>query len=314
MCTPASSWFTVFTSEPMPGASPSRNTLAEVAARMLSAVANALGEPDAMNVSSPDSARARPPDIGASSRSWPPLARRSLTERANVAGTVAQCMTRPRLRKADAAPLSPNSTVSTCLSLTTATTTTSAVFAAAAGESASVPPAALKASRAAALGSTPTTLWPCLSRFFAMPSPIEPRPTKATLGVFWSVMRSGLDAVLLRPAETGGRRRLGLVLEPDIALVAEAIEDIEQVEMVGLADVGLVAVGVAGDLHVRGEREQPLGALLQIALGHLQVIEVELQLEMRRADFLDDRLDLRRGVGEVAGNVAVVDRLQHQGE
>src|SRR5215475_338049 len=283
MCTPASNWFTVLTNEPMPGASPSRNTLAGVAARMLSAAANALGEPEAMKVSSPVSARARPPDIGASSNSWPPLARRSLSERANAAGTVAHCMTTAPLRSAAAAPFSPNSTVSTCLSLTTAITTTSAVLAAAAGESASVPPAALKASRAVALGSTPTTLWPCFNRFFAMPSPIEPRPTKATLGVFWSVMRSGLDAVLLRPAEAGAGRGLGLVLEPDIALVAEAIEHIEQVEMVGLADVGLVAVGIAGDLHVRGEREQPLGALLQIALSHLQVIEVKLQLEMRGA-------------------------------
>ena len=81
MCTPASSWFTVFTSEPMPAASPRRNTLAEVAARMLSAAAKALGEPEAMKVSSPDSARARPPDIGASSSSWPRLGQ-PLAERA----------------------------------------------------------------------------------------------------------------------------------------------------------------------------------------------------------------------------------------
>ena len=43
MCTPAKSWFTVFTSEPMPGASPSRNTLAEVAARIDLGAGEGLG-------------------------------------------------------------------------------------------------------------------------------------------------------------------------------------------------------------------------------------------------------------------------------
>ena len=33
--------------------------------------------------------------------------------------------------------------------------------------------------------------------------------------------------------------------------------------MVGLAGVGLVAVGVAGDLHVTDQREQPLGAAVR---------------------------------------------------
>ena len=54
--------------------------------------------------------------------------------------------------------------------------------------------------------------------------------------------------------------------------------------------------------------------LVQVSLRHLHVIEVELQLEMRRADLVDDLLHLIGGVGEVAGNVAVVDRLHHQRE
>src|SRR5262245_755231 len=135
-----------------------------------------------------------------------------------------------------------------------------------------------------------------------MPSPIEPRPTKATTGVFGSLITSSLDAVLRSPAETRRRRRLGLVFEADIALVAQAIEHIEQVEMVGLADVGLVAIGVAGDLHVPGDGEQALSALGEVSLGHLQVIEVELQAQMRSADLVDDSFHLVRGVGEVAGN------------
>ena len=61
-------------------------------------------------------------------------------------------------------------------------------------------------------------------------------------------------------------------------------------------------------------REQPLGALGEVSLRHLHVIEVELQAEMRRADLVDDLLHLIGGVGEVARNVAVVDRLHHQRE
>ena len=77
----------------MPGASPSRNTLAEVADRRLSAAPNAAGEPDAMKVSSPDSARARPPDIGESSSSWPDLRQPLASARLKAAGTVAHCIT-----------------------------------------------------------------------------------------------------------------------------------------------------------------------------------------------------------------------------
>ncbi len=186
------SWFTVFTSEPMPGASPRRNTVAEVAARIDSAAAKALADPEAMKVSSPDSARARPPDIGASKSSWPDRASRSPSALAKAGGTVAHCMTRPPLRSFATAPPSPNSTVSTCCALTTATTSASADAAACAGVAASVPPAAAKASRAGALGSTPVTLWPPFNRFFAMPRPIEPRPTKATRGVLLSAMDQAL--------------------------------------------------------------------------------------------------------------------------
>ena len=44
------------------------------------------------------------------------------------------------------------------------------------------------------------------------------------------------------------------------------------------------------------------------------MIEVELQLEVRGAHFVDDILHLVGRVGEVAGNIAMVDRLHHQGE
>ena len=81
--------------------------------------------------------------------------------------------------------------------------TTSADAAASPGVAATVPPAAAKASRAGALGSTPVTLWPCFKRLFAMPRPIEPRPMKAMRGVFLSAMDQALMPYLAaqpRPA------------------------------------------------------------------------------------------------------------------
>ena len=105
-------------------------------------------------------------------------------------------------------------TVSTCWAFTTATMTTSACAADSAGVLARLPPAAAKASRAAALGSTPITLCPCFSRFFAMPRPIEPRPTKATTGVFLSAMGQALMPYLAAQPSPAPVVVLGLYSRP----------------------------------------------------------------------------------------------------
>ncbi len=56
----------------------------------------------------------------------------------------------------------------------------------------------------------------------------------------------------------------------------------------------------------------PLDRAGEVALHHLGVIDVVLQLEVVRADLGDDVERGRRAIDEEAGNVAAVDRLQQR--
>src|SRR3546814_1863787 len=55
-----------------------------------------------------------------------------------------------------------------------------------------------------------------------------------------------------------------------------------------------------------------LEALDDVAVGDLRVVEIELQAQVRRADLADDALCLVIVVQVEAGNIAPVDRLEHQ--
>ena len=66
MCTPARSWFTIFTFDPWPEASPSRWTLAAIASSTGRHFSKAAGSLDAMIESWHADARAAPPDTGPS--------------------------------------------------------------------------------------------------------------------------------------------------------------------------------------------------------------------------------------------------------
>src|ERR1700724_1206906 len=90
----------------------------------------------------------------------------------------------------------------------------------------------------------------------------------------------------LRPAEAGSRIAHRSVLAADPALIADLVEEVEQVGVMDLADIRLVPSGIAGDLDMRivaGERAD-LGG--EIALHDLHVIEVELELQIGPADAL----------------------------
>ena len=79
-------------------------------------------------------------------------------------------------------------------------------------------------------------------------------------------------------------------------------------------DIRLVPPRIAGDLHMRvmpGERAH-LGR--QIALHDLHMIEVELELQVRPPDPLDDAQGLAGVVQEIARDVACIDRLDDRGE
>ncbi len=99
-----------------------------------------------------------------------------------------------------------------------------------------------------------------------------------------------------------------------MALVAEFIDQIEQVGVEQLADIGLMALGHAGDLQVADAAGGQVMAQFhcQVALDDLAVVQVHLHFQIRGTDLFHDVVG-RVLVGEkVAGHVARVDRLDHQ--
>ena len=119
----------------------------------------------------------------------------------------------------------------------------------------------------------------------------------------------GRDAMADRPAETvlgpAGRE----ILAADPARIARPVEQIEQVGIVDLADIRLVALGHARDLDVGGDRLMALEAPREVAGHDLGVVEVELELQARLVQLGDQGGAFGRRVEQVARNVAAVDRL-----
>src|SRR5436305_8867727 len=88
------------------------------------------------------------------------------------------------------------------------------------------------------------------------------------------------DAVCLGPAEARERVALWPVLAADPALIADLVEQIEQIGVMDFADIRLVPAGIAGDLHMRVMTGKRAHLCRQIALHDLHVIKVELELEV----------------------------------
>mmetsp|Transcript_10481 Transcript_10481/g.29814 ORF Transcript_10481/g.29814 Transcript_10481/m.29814 type:complete len:224 (+) Transcript_10481:2693-3364(+) len=185
MCTPARSWFTIFTLLPAPGPPLIVNSLpGGVAVMPLSTPAARLhpsAVPEDIMVRAPSAARATPPETGAStnSRSFPMLTRRSEMATAALPGTVEQRTTTAPEGKASAAPLE-NSTSCACSAFTTIRTRTLVPVAASEMLEAGFPPAATKRSRDGCHTSKPFTAKPARTRLAAMPEPIAPSPTNPT--------------------------------------------------------------------------------------------------------------------------------------
>ncbi|ABA53116.1 hypothetical protein BURPS1710b_A0443 [Burkholderia pseudomallei 1710b] len=113
------------------------------------------------------------------------------------------------------------------------------------------------------------------------------------------------------PAEALGGAGLRPILAADPAVVAEHVDQLEQVRIVDFADVRLVTLRHARDLDVADARDVALQFHRQIAFDDLAVIAVELHQQVRRADFAADRLRVVLAVQEEARHVARVDRLDH---
>src|ERR1019366_1827421 len=116
-----------------------------------------------------------------------------------------------------------------------------------------------------------------------------------------------------RPAQPGAGPAFGPVLAADPPGVAELVHESEQVGIVDLAQVGLMALGHARDLDMADAGDVLAQLHREIALDDLAGIEIHLHLEVESADFRADGGRLVLAVEEKTRNVAGVDRLDHVG-
>jgi hypothetical protein len=86
---------------------------------------------------------------------------------------------------------------------------------------------------------------------------------------------------------------LGFVFEANVVRVVVGVELGEGARDVEFARVGFVTVGAAGDLHVREAAAQFVRALDRAAFGVEDVVEVELQRDVRLRDAIENRNRLR---------------------
>ena len=77
---------------------------------------------------------------------------------------------------------------------------------------------------------------------------------------------------------------------------------------------GLVAAGIVGELDVADAVELGLDGAGEIALHHLRMVDVVLELDIVGAGRGDDVQPRARAVDEESWNVAGVDRLQQQAD
>src|SRR5471032_1985048 len=96
------------------------------------------------------------------------------------------------------------------------------------------------------------------------------------------------------PAEPVGRPGFRPVFTADPALVAERIDQIEQVRIIQLADVRFMPLRHARDLDMTDARMRAFHVAPQfdreVALHDLAVVTIKLHLEIRCTDLLADRL------------------------
>src|SRR3954468_17576659 len=99
--------------------------------------------------------------------------------------------------------------------------------------------------------STCPSAEPCCKSRIATRRPRNPHPPVMTMRI------GSPNAVALRPPQAAHGISLRPVFAPDPALVADLVEQVEQVGVVELADIRLVPPGGAGDLrNKRNEREE----------------------------------------------------------
>ena len=104
----------------------------------------------------------------------------------------------------------------------------------------------------------------------------------------------------------------GAVFAANPAVVAQAVQQLEQIGVVDLAHIGFVALGHTGNLEVADIACGQVLAHLhgQVAFHDLAVVQVHLHLDVGGTDLGDQRMGLVLAAEEEAGHVAAIDGLQ----
>src|SRR5271165_72151 len=172
-----------------------------------------------------------------------------------------------------------------------------------------------------ALRLSMNSVWPPASRWPAMGRPMMPRPMNPMLLIVVSLSSGSVGCsarglprglIGMQPVQPGRCRGARLVFAADPAGVAEFVDAAEQEEVVDLAGSGFVAAGIVGELDVADAAKLRLDGAGEIALHHLRMVDIVLQLQVVGTHGCDDLQRRAGAIHEEPRHVAAVDRLQQQ--
>src|SRR5690606_27828240 len=115
--------------------------------------------------------------------------------------------------------------------------------------------------------------------------------------------------ISLRPAERCPRAVGGDIFAADPPRITLFFEEIEDKRIVDLAVVRLVTMRRIGDLHMADMRRRGAVMPRDIPMHALDVVDIELQAEVRVIDLLDQRRRHLKAIQEIARHIDRVDRL-----
>src|SRR3954452_19790012 len=265
--------------------------------------AKSSSRPPAMIESVASRAPTSPPLTGASTQPIPRAPHSCAISRVTTGEIVLMSTTSEPDRAPASRPSSPSRTSRTWGESGSMRITTSAFSATSRALDAATPPSAAISSTLARVRENRTSSWPAFIRLRAMGLPMTPRPTKPTRS--FAIRRSS-------PASTRGSPRWWrgrVVLEADPAVVAEAVDRVEDEREVDLARARLAAPGRVGDLDVGDAREVLLDRRDEVPLHALHVVRVVLEAHVGPVDAVDELRGLPGRVDEVRAVLERVDGL-----
>ena len=93
------------------------------------------------------------------------------------------------------------------------------------------------------------------------------------------------------------------------SVIADLVEDAQDVCEIDFAVIGFMPIRDAGDLHMRVGTREFANVSGKITFGDLAVIEVELQLDIVATDLVQNCRSLDSRIEEISGVIPLVEGL-----